>query len=150
MSGQDWVLAQTRARELAAVGRKIGLPDSRTPTAIFFDLRWFVRHDGWTAWNYLTLGRLMHEVPDHRWRRGTCDPVVSYPIQELARSLNVSTSTVRKGLRTLTGVGALWFERRPPHEGEYGDRYHIDLAPMIVLDPEVQRRAREIQDNLKL
>ena len=149
MSGEDWVLAQTRARELAAAGRKAGLPANRTPTRIFFDLKDLVRRDGWTAWNYLTLGMLMHEVPDHRWRRGTCDPVVSYSIRELADELDVSTSTVRKGLRTLTVLGALPFERAPAHDGGHGHRYHIDLAPMIVLDAEVQREAREYQDELK-
>ena len=146
MSDQDWVLAQTRARELAAVGRKAGLPANRTPTNIFSDLHWFAPRAGWPAWDYLTLGMLMHEVPDHRWRRGTCDPVVTYSIRELADKLNVSTSRVRKGLRTLTVLGALSFGREPAHAGGHRHRYHIDLAPMIVLDDEVQRVAREVRN----
>ena len=60
-----------------------------------------------------------------------------------------SPNTVRNHLRALTALGALWLERAPRQPGESGDRYHIDLAPLIVLGPKVQRRAREIQDEIK-
>ena len=96
LSGQDWVFAQTRARELAAVGRETGLAPGCTPWDVFHNLGQLVRNDGWTAWDWLTLGALMYEVPDYRWRRGTCDPVLSYPIQELAHEFNVTTNRIRK------------------------------------------------------
>ena len=63
--------------------------------------------------------------------------------------LGTSPNKLRNYLHALTALGALWFERAPGRTGEYGYRYHIDLAPMIVLDAQVQRRAREIQDEIK-
>ena len=142
------IRADTRARELAAAGRETGLAASRTPQDILDAIRRLVRRDGWTTRHYVMLDMLVKLVPERHWRSGTCDPVVSYPIQELARDCGVTTATIRKSLYALTARGALWFERRSGHEGEYGDRYHIDLAPMIVLDAEVRRRVSEIEDEL--
>ena len=147
-TGRDRTLADMRARELAVAGRKTGLAVSRTPQDILDAIRRLVRCDGWTARLYMTLETLVKLVPERSWRPGTCDPVVSYPIQRLARDCGVTTSTIRKSLYALTARGALWFERTEAHEGEYGDRYHIDLSPMIVLDAVVQRRVREINEEL--
>ena len=150
MPGRDRFLAQMRARELVAAGRKTGLAASRTPQDILDAIRRLVRRDGWTTRLYVTLDMLVKLVPERSWRPGTCDPVISYRIQELARDCGVTATTSRKNLHELTALGALWFERTPAHEGEFGDRYHIDLAPMIILDAEVQRRVREIEDELAL
>ena len=147
----DWnrrFRADTRARQLAADGRKSGLAVSQTPQDILDAIRRLSQRDGWTARHYVILDMLVKLVPERSWRSGTCNPVVSYPIQQLARDCGVTTVTIRKSLYALTALGALWFERRSPREGEYGDRYHIDLAPMIVLDAEVRRKVREIEDEL--
>ena len=140
--------ADTRARQRAADGRKTGLSASRTPQDILDAIRRLVRRDGWNTRHYVMLDMLVKLVPERNWRSGTCDPVVSYPIRELARDCGVTTATTRKSLYALTALGALWFERRSPREGEYGERYHIDLAPTIVLDAEVRRRVGEIEDEL--
>ena len=45
---------------------------------------------------------------------------MSYPIRDLAGDLNLSSQLLSNHLHTLTGLGALWFERQPRHDGEYG------------------------------
>lgn len=141
------VLAQLRARELAEVGRKTGLAPDRTPNEIIADLFWLVRRDGWTSAHRWVLGELVERVPDRSWRAGTCNPVVTYSARDIEIEYG-SRAKLRNHLHALTAHGALWFENGPSQSGELGYPYHIDLAPLIVLEPKVRRRAREIQDEI--
>ena len=143
---EDRFLAHMRARDLAADGRKAGLAADRTPDDIVDTISELAGRDGWTAGLVRTLRKLVRQVPVRSWKTGSCDPVVSYPIRDLGGDLNLSTKSVRNHLLKLTSLGALWFERTPTREGEIGDRYHVDLAPMIVLDAPVQRRVRELRE----